>query len=166
MIRIGKILDTIIEKSGIRQIKLTGLGSVDHKEVYHVQPFGVNSRPGDGKKVVYADTAKDGDNIALGVIQIKNDIEKGETRIFSENESGAVVFELILKNDGTAEIGGSSDFAVKYNELNTGLSNQDSAINAELAKIQTAITGLGGAYARIPISTNISSAKVDNIKLP
>jgi hypothetical protein len=37
-------------------------------------------------------------------------------------------------------------------------------INTELSKIQAAIAGLGGAYARLTVSVDISASKVDEVK--
>jgi hypothetical protein len=66
--------------------------------------------------------------------------------------------------DGTfIELNGNTDFAVNYTPLASAWSSLLSAINAELLKIQTSISGCqagaGGVYIPGTISTSITGAK-------
>src|SRR5690606_8847873 len=88
----------------------------------------------------------------------------GELRLYATDGNGQLQTFVWLKNDGTIELGGNTDNAVRYLPLNTALQGQVTDINAELVKIQTAITGLGGAYAHTPVSIDISGAKIEEIK--
>ena len=63
------------------------------------------------------------------------------------------------------ELGGNDDNAVRYSTLVSGLIANDTLINAELTKIATAISTLGGSYVPTPVSTNITLAKVDGVKV-
>jgi hypothetical protein len=50
--------------------------------------------------------------------------------------------------------------------LNTAHTQLQTLINAELAKIATAILGVGGSYAPTPLNVSITAAKINQIKTP
>ena len=54
---------------------------------------------------------------------------------------------------------------VRYEPLNTGLGNQNTLINAELLKIQAAISTLGGTYVRSNVTIDITTSKSDTVKI-
>lgn len=161
--RITKIISTAIIKSRLI-IKVLGLGSKDIQTVYNIAPFGIDSNPVSGLRGIWAQTESYEDRILLGVLFEKAIAAVGETRVYSTDADGNVVIAMHLKSNGTVEIGGNSDNAVRYSKLNDGLQNMKSDINTELVKIQVAISGLGGSYVNTPISLNINDSKINNIK--
>lgn len=163
MINFVKTISSRI-KDARRLIKVLRYGLSDIQEINVVAPFGTDAAPVQGWIAIYAKTEEKGKNVILGFINENQIAKAGEHRIFSTDSEGNVVFSIHLKNDGTADIGGSDDNMVRFSSLNSGLSNQDGQINTELAKIAVAITGLGGTYTPGTINTNISAAKIDEIK--
>ncbi|RDY57721.1 hypothetical protein [Flagellimonas nanhaiensis] len=160
MITLSKIKSYVLS-NGSRILKVLQYGP---RTAVEVSPFGVDSNPLKDMTAVYSKTAEMGEPVILGYIN-KNQISKqGETRIYSLGSDGNLAFSVHLKTDGTIEIGGNSDFMVKFNPLDAGLKNQDTQINTELGKIATAITSLGGSYVPTPITTNIDQSKLSNVK--
>ena len=113
---------------------------------------------------VYAETSNISEPVVVGYIN-KNQIAKtGEKRIFSLKPDGTVATSIHLFTDGTMNVGGDNDNAVRYSPLNSGIYAKDALINIELTKIATAISLLGGTYAPSNISTDIEAAKINEIK--
>lgn len=161
--RITNIISTAITK-GRLIIKVLGLGSKDVQTVYNIAPFGVDSNPSKNYRGIWARTENAEDRILLGILFERVLSQAGELRLYAENSSGSEVFSLHLKNNGTAEIGGNVDNAVRFQKLDDGIKSMVSDLNTELGKIQSAITGLGGTYAKSDVALDISAAKINNIK--
>ena len=90
----------------------------------------------------------------------------GFISLFSEVDK--ILYQIgnsyIQLDDSFLELMGNSDNAVRYSPLDTELQLFKDAIQGELTKIQTAITGLGGVYVPGTLSLDISGAKIDEIK--
>lgn len=162
MIRIVKQNESIIER-GYRLLKTFGRSKADVSTSYMVSSWGDDSQPIIGSDMVHSETATD-DTVILGVINKSNIAKVGEKRIYSTDDSGNVVVAIYLKNDGTIEIAGNSDNAVKYSELNNSITGLVNDINTEFNKISLAIAAVGGAYTVTPITIDLSSAKNETIK--
>jgi len=160
MMTFSKIRSSIIE-SGFRILKVDQWGV---KTVNEVSSFGDDSHPISNMTALYADTSETGEPVIIGYINKNQLADVGEKRIYSLKEDGSISTFIWLKNDGKIELGGNNDNAIRYQKLDDSLQSQKTLINAELLKIQTAIAGLGGAYAKIDISINTSSAKINEIK--
>ena len=162
MIRIVKQNESIIEK-GYRLLKTFGRSKADVSTSYMVSSWGDDSHPSVNSDMVHAETATD-DTVILGIINKNQVALEGEKRIFATDQSGAVVVAIYLKNDGTIEMAGNADNAVKYSELNSLITGLVSDINTELNKISLAIAAVGGAYTVTPITIDLSGAKNELIK--
>lgn len=164
--RLAKLISSEIDSLKRRVVKALGRGKSDVQTAYEAMPFGIDSRALKDMIAVFADTEGKGESVIIGYI-LKNQLQKvklGETRIYSTDANGVQKFEIYLKDDGTIEIGGSANNLVKYTPLDSGLQNFKTAIQAELVKIQTAISSLGGAYAPGSLSVDISGSKINEIK--
>ena len=84
--------------------------------------------------------------------------------MYSLKEDGSVSSFIWLKNDGKIQLNGNADNAVRYKPLNTAITQTDTSINTELSKIAAAISSLGGVYVPGQIQTDISGAKIDDLK--
>jgi hypothetical protein len=162
MISFSKVKESIIEK-GSRILKVVQFGV---KTADVVSPFGDDSVPLKDMTAIYANTSEVGDNIILGYINNNQLAAIGEKRIFSLKPDSSLSFAVHLKNDGTCEIGGDEDFAVRFNALNTALQNEVALVNAELTKIAAGIATAGGSYIPAPITLDLNLSRVDNVKLP
>jgi len=103
----------------------------------------------------------------------------GETKVFSTDEDGNEVAGTNFKDDGTQEINGKEDFAVRFLELETAYnqlkSDHDDLVDLYNAHIHiTTATVLIGAVGVIspttstgsPSTGDISDAKIKTIKVP
>lgn len=162
MIRIGTYNDSFIEK-GRRLIKAFVRSQRDVQTSYQVAPWGDDSKPVKNARVCHAATTAE-DTVILGVLNTDQKAATGERRIFATDEEGNTVVDIWLKNDGTIEMAGNGDNLVKFIPLSQAISAYNSALNAELVKIQTAIAGLGGAYAYQALTVDLTGARVDNLK--
>lgn len=125
----------------------------------------VNGNPADGAVIAYRDI-------------ITKISASGEVRIYSTSADGTSIESTIhLKNDGTIEINGNADFAVRYNELQTAFDQLKddfdtlvSTYNAHTHIVTTPDTINGTASATTntgsPSTADITPAKVDTVKLP
>lgn len=151
-----------IIKAGKRALKVFEFGA---KTADVVSDFGDDSSPLKDMIAIYGTTSESGDNIIIGYLNSNQISKPGEKRIFSLKEDGSLSFAIYLKNDGTCNIGGETDNMVRYAALNTAIQQQNTDINAELIKIQTAINALApGAYTPTPINIDLSLAKINEIK--
>lgn len=166
MISLSKIFSAVTDKLGFRIIKIYQYGP---KTANECAPFGDDSNPVQGWDAVYAETATDGDPIVIGYFNPLAKALPGEKRLYSvkKDATGKVyeeAFYLWIHADGTCEIGGKTDNLVRYTPLNNGLTQQNTSLNAELAKIQIAIGALGGTYVRAQVNVNVSGSKINEIK--
>ena len=159
MITFSKVKENIINK--FRTLKVQQYGP---KTANVIAPFGDDSAPTKDMIALYAETSNISEPVIIGYINKNQIAQPGEKRIFSTKEDGTVATSIHLFTDGSIELGGNSDNAVRYTPLNSGISAKDSLINAELTKIATAISILGGSYIPSTINTDITGAKIDDIK--
>jgi len=161
MIYFSKFSDFVIE-SGKRVLKVLQFGA---KSADECLPFGIDSVPIKGMATIYAETSNDAESVILGVINESQEAEAGETRFYSMAANKIVKSTVYLKKDGTIEFNGNTYSMVRFEPLKTGLQNSDTALNAELVKIQTALTGLGAIYTHVPVVTNIDLSKSEKNKI-
>ena len=160
MISISKISSSIIEK-GYRTLKVLQFGP---KTADECAPFGEDSNPLKGMSAIFAETSVEGEPVIIGYLNENQLAGVGEKRIYSLKEDGSVSSFIWLNNDGKIQLNGNVDNVVRYSKLEDAISLMDTSINAELAKIAQAILILGGSYIVKPIQTNISAAKIDDLK--
>jgi hypothetical protein len=160
MITFSKVKSYVIEQTK-RILKVQQYGT---KTAKVSSSYGDDSQPLKDMTAIYAHTAVNSEPVIIGYINTQQIAREGEKRLFSQTFDGSIAFAIYLKNDGTCELGGNLDNAVRFNPLKTGIQTKDNLINIELGKISAAITSLGGAYTVAPVSTNIDSAKIEEIK--
>ena len=162
MITLSKVRDFIIE-NGKRILKVQEYGAKTAKVAAN---YGDDSQPLKNMTAIYSPTAVNSEPVIIGYINTNQIAQEGEKRIFSQSLNGSISFAIHLKTDGTCEIGGDVDNAVRFNALATSLAASDGLLNTELGKIATAIGSLGGVYTVATVDTDISSSKINEIKTP
>ena len=162
MITLSKVRDFIIE-NGKRILKVQEYGAKTAKVAAN---YGDDSQPLKNMTAIYSPTAVNSEPVIIGYINTNQVAQEGEKRIFSQSLNGSISFAIHLKTDGTCEIGGDVDNAVRFNALATSLAASDGLLNTELGKIATAIGSLGGVYTVATVDTDISSSKINEIKTP
>lgn len=85
----------------------------------------------------------------------------GETKVYSTDSDGAEKATHYLNKDSEHVFNSGTDFAVAHTDLNTDLQTFVTDLNAKLV---TAFTAVGGSWPGTSI--DISSAKVDKVKIP
>ena len=160
MITLVKVKDSLINI--YRTLKVLQLGSA--KTVDVVAPFGDDSGPTDDMIALYMETSNVSEPVVVGYINKNQIAKKGEKRIFSLKEDGSLSIDVHLLNDGTMKLGGDTHNAVRYSPLEIGINQKDALINTELSKIATALATVGATYVPGNVSSNISLAKIEEIK--
>jgi len=162
MISLAKFKSASIE-GGKRIIKsLTMGGAATAKEAY---PFGIDSQPPEGCTAIYADTSNIDEAVIIGYINKNQLAEPGSSRIYAIGSSGEVSGFLYARASGVLELNGNQFSSVRFQNLKTAIDSNDALINAELAKIATAIETLGGTYVPANVSTNMISSESPTVKL-
>ena len=141
-------------------------GNIDVQTPLQASPFGLDSAPIKDMVAVYSKTDNDDTNVVIGYFNKNLLAQTGESRLFSTDAQGNLKTYIWLKNDGNIQLGGTVDNAVRYTPLNAGIQSFQTSIQAELVKIATAITAVGGAYVPGSLNVNISNSKIDTIKTP
>jgi len=179
---VTKFLESLITDAR-RVIKVRSLGRSAARTAHLVQPFGEDSKP-IAWMPIYADTETTGQPIVIGFINpnVDSELLNGEKKIFSTNENGEESFYLLLKNDGTSQIGGTGDYMVRYNELETAFNKLKEDHNKVVTKLNSIITAFttwivvptdGGAALKALVGTlqqeaastaDITPAKIEEIE--
>ena len=129
-------------------------------EVY--SPSGDDSPPLPDDMGFFTQDESTGGVVNVGAIDQVNapEAEPGEKRFYARDSAGNIVAVVWLKADGTIELNGTADNAVRFLALDTALQLLVAAVNAALA---TKLDGAGTAGA---VALDISGAKVDEVELP
>lgn len=163
MITFAKFKSSVIE-AGKRILKIEGLGGTAATATESM-PFGFDGNPIADMIAIHSTTSNNSENVIIGYINKNQLAEVGESRMFSLDSNAALKAFVWCKSDGTIQLNGSDHFAVRFDPLKQSLDNQNTLINAELVKIQTAIGTLGGAYIPATVSTDIATSKSIDVKL-
>lgn len=176
MLNIVKIISTAVEKTRLK-VKFTALGSADVKTSENVTPFGLESNVPKGYRGIYANTGVSGDRVLLGIIKKDITTAVGQTKLYSEDAEGAEAFYILLKEDGTAELGGNADNAARFSKLKSGFDELKDDLNDLKQKWNTfaaayvpgspTTVGLPPSASTSATSTaSIDNAKIDEILTP
>lgn len=163
MIALAKYFSSVIE-NGKRIIKSKGIGGsvMTTKEV---APFGFDSQPLEGMTAIYSDTTNADESVIIGYINKNQLAGIGESRMYSVDAQGEVKATILCDASGRISLNGNAYNSVRYEPLESGLNGQNVLINAELQKISIALATLGASYIVAPVSTNITAAKSESIKI-
>jgi len=161
-----KIISTSI-KNGRRIVKFFRMGLKDVQTSVEVSPYGIDSNPIKDIIGVYTQTTSKGDTYIIGYINKNQQAGVGELRTYATDTTGTEKFYTWIKSDGTYEIGGNSDNAVRYSPLNSGLQSYKASVDNHLTLIETAINALApGTFPVLPVNLtlDISASKINEIK--
>ena len=170
--RIGKIISTALQSSRL-YIKILGLGKSDIKTPDNCLPFGIDNQPTNNQnyKCIYSETSIAGQNVVIGMINMKAIADIGELHLYSEQTNGTESFRIKLRNNGKCEIGGNTNFAVKYNELKTQYQALQKTVNDHIASYNAhvhpggTISGSTGPVATPAISDTSDITQAKNIDI-
>jgi phage gp45-like len=163
MINISKVISFSFDSLKRQLVKVYRLGKDDVQEAIQAAPFGVDSSPINDMQAIFMQTGERGKTVIVGYLNRNHISEKGETRIYSTNESGSVQIFLHLKNNGTAEFGGDTDNLVRFSKLEEGFNQLKSDFNNFLIHTHPA-SGSPPAPPALPSTASIAGSKIDKIK--
>lgn len=130
----------------------------DIQTIEYMTPPGDDSIPPNGAKVIILQVSPSYKVAIANRDKITPTVGAGEKMIYSQ-ASDAVAAFIKLLNTGIIELNGNSDFAVRFNAL-------QSAINTFIGLLNTALsTKLDGGGAAGTLTLDISSAKVNEVKI-
>lgn len=159
-------ISTAYDKVKRLVIKVRRLGLNDIQTGFQILPWGYDSNPvqlpGDMLIPIFSQTGVKGKNVIVGYIMRNQLTEPGEVRIFQVFEDG-IGTSIWLRNN-FIELGADTNHVAMYDPIETAMAQYTADINAELIKIQAAISALGGAYAIDPITLDLSAARSTKAK--
>ncbi len=131
----------------------------DNSELFQMPGF--FSMPQDGVTGTVIDCGG-GNNIIVSAhdYNFNEDIEKGETLIYSYDSAGVIKGKILINEDGEIIINDGTKSAVSYAELNTALQLMVTAFNTALA------SKLDGGGSTGAVTLDISLSEVTEVKLP
>lgn len=167
-----------IVKSGVRFVKFLRFGKKDVQQMRQIGPYGTDANPIEGTVAIYSPTTEKGKAVIIGCVNKNQKSEPGEHRIFSTDDDGVEQIALHLKNNGTAEFGGDSDFMVRFSEMESAFNELKADFNSLVVSYNSHIhittatvgpTAVPGVIAPTPSSgsqstADISGAKIEEIK--
>lgn len=153
-------------QNSVRRIKVLLFGGADVRTAQQVTPFGIDSAPVKDMIAVYSDTSITGEQVIVGYLNKSLLAQTGELRLYSTDSSNAVQFYAWFKADGTLELNGTADNAVRYAALNTGLQQYNNDVLTKLNMLAAAINAIvpGSVTVPITITLDVSGSKIDEIK--
>ena len=163
MIKLVKTLTTELGAGGRRLIQILGVGKGDIQTPYQAAPFGIDSHPIKDLIAVQANTGEMGKTAIIGYINVEQLAELGELRLYSTDDAGVEKAYIWLKNDENIEIGGDTDFMVRYSALETAFNTLKQEFDAHVHPGVTAGAGVTSPIA-VPSIADISGAKINDIK--
>lgn len=166
MSTITRTISTSFDKVTRRIVKVLRFGKTDVKTAIETAPYGIDSNPIAGMRAIYCETDQKGKNVICGYINENQLADTGECRLYSTDDQGNLKTFVWLKKDGTMQIGGSNDNAVRFSPLKTATDKLATDIQAELVKIAAGIVAGGGTYTPGTISIDISNAKINEVETP
>lgn len=155
-----KTISTSFDSFSRRIIKVLRFGLSDVQQTFEASPVGIDSNPAKDLIAIYSDTSRNGESAIIGYIKKNQLADVGELRLFSTDNNNVQKFFVWLKNDGTIQIGGNNDNAVRYAALNAAIQTYLTALNTAIA---AGVASGGGAYTP-PSPLDISAAKINEIK--
>lgn len=176
MITVVKMISNSYDSLGRLISKFQRMGKADIQEVITVGPFGVDSRAIKDMVAIHAQTGVSGESVVIGFINKDCIAAIGENRIFSTDENGVLSTYIHLKNDQTMEVGGNTDFMVRYSELENAFNELKNDHNDLVTAFNshmhaTAATGppsiptpIPSSIPATPSTADITGAKIEEIK--
>lgn len=164
----GKITKSIVNKSR-RFVKFIGMGRDDVKEHRAAAPWGDESVPIKDAVAIWANTSVSGEAVVVGYINTSalEDLNPGERRIFSTNDTGTLQVYARFTDAGKLELNGDADNLVRYSELKTAFDQLRTDLNALTALYNAHVhPSLGSPTPSVstPSTADMTASKIDELQ--
>lgn len=167
--QVVKVISTSLDSLSRRIVKVLRRGKDDVQTAKEYAPFGDDSNAPADYIALFTETGIKGKTAIVGYLNKNLIAGVGEKRIFSLRDDGTISIDIILKNDGTMEIGGDTDFMVRFSELKTGFDQLKTDFNALVttfnAHVHPGVTVGAGATLVTTTLGSSSSASIDDSKI-
>ena len=130
MIQLVKIISTTIDSANRRLVKFFRFGKDDVQEVLNASASGDDSPPTENMRGIYVQTSQVGTPVLVGYINDKQIAKPAEKRIFATDRNGNLLLHFYMKDDSTIELGGTGNYAVKFNELEAQFNELNNKFNS------------------------------------
>jgi hypothetical protein len=150
MINLVKIISNSVV-NGKRILKFLKYGLSDVRTAPESAPWGIDCNAPKDAIAVYVKTEHNGDDVIIGYINRNQLAEIGGLRLYSENGY------IYLRQNGNLELLGNSNFAVKYNELETAFNDLKQQWNT----FATAYVPGGPANVGLPPTANLCTEQIE-----
>lgn len=162
------------EANSLKQllVKVLRYGKSDVQTPIQALAYGLDSNPIKDMVAVYSKTDSDSDALIIGYLNKNSLAESGEYRTYCTDDNGVEKFYTWMKKNGTIEIGGDTNYAVKFNELKEEFNKLKQSHNDLLTEYKLhvhilsvpAITAAPTVSTQSPNTSNIDLSKNDKIK--
>lgn len=159
--QLTKVISTAVDKVKRRLVKIARYGKDDIQTPVEAMPYGTDANPIADMIAVYSQTSEKGNPVIIGYINKNQLAGVGEHRTYSTDADGVLKFYIWQKNDGTCEIGGNSDFMVRFNKLKSGFDKLKADFNSH---IHTGNIGAPTSPPTVATTASIDDAKIEEIK--
>lgn len=164
MIQLVKIISTRIDSANRRLVKFFRFGKDDVQEVLNASASGDDSPPTENMRGIYVQTSQVGTPVLVGYINDKQIAKPGEKRIFATDQNGNVLLHFYMKDDSTIELGGTGNYAVKFNQLKAEFNELNNKFNSLVTNFNNHVHA-ANATPIAPVTQALSStANIDNAK--
>ncbi len=164
MIQLVKIISTSIDSANRRLVKFFRFGKDDVQEVLSASSVGDDSPPIENLRGIYVQTSQVGTPVLVGYINDNQLAQPGEKRIFATDQNGNVILHFYMKSDSTIELGGTGNYAVKFNQLKTEFNELNDKFNDLVTNFNSHVHA-ANATPIAPITQAFqSTANIDNAK--
>jgi phage gp45-like len=150
----GKSIQVDVETAGMNQ---------DDAELYHLP--GLYSVPAEGIKGVMLDVGDNNIIIATHDYRLNKTLDKGETLLYSIDANGVIKASVLLNKTGEFIINDGTDYAVKFNELQTAFNQLKSDFDAHTHPYVDTPIGASTTSATTASTADITPAKVDKVRI-
>ena len=165
MIQLVKIISTTIDSANRRLVKFFRFGKDDVQEVLSASCVGDDSPPIENLRGIYVQTSQVGTPVLVGYINDNQLAQPGEKRIFATDQNGNAILHFYMKSDSTIELGGTGNYAVKYNELETQFNELQTKFNSFVNSYNVHFHATNGATPAYPPLINPPSTSGADITL-
>ena len=151
------------------QVRITDADDVHTVE--YMASAGEDVNPSNGSKVLIIDVGRAYKIAIAADDNVSPSMKEGEKKLYSVSD-GVIVAFINFLSSGIIEINGNSDFAVRFNELESGFNELVTDFNNFVSTFNNHTQILSGGIALAPstpassTSADISDAKVEEVKLP
>lgn len=172
MVEISIVISTLLD-AGIRTVKSLVYGSNGRNTQLEAMPFGTDAVPIENYRAIVVQSQTREKRFVLGYVNKSQEASPGDHRIYSLTSEGLLATSIWLKSDGTIEVGGDTDFMVRYSVLEAAFNELRSDFNSLVSTYNShthaGVSPGGGTTAPTTSSgssssADISGAKIDEIK--